>query len=303
MSFLTARFGSLSTRLLRSARRGDLKDVSALLNKGAPINVEDQGKTALHHAVCNRDKALAEFLLAKGANPNGGSFGEPPLHCAVRNGDGSTVELLLAHHAEINRSYWPNGADDHAAALHKAAESGSYEMTELLLMKGADVNQETHRGYTPLYYAEAKGCNDVAELLRRHGGRVPSSIQKLTKPTSPIQIDIRHALARAPAFPAKRANGVPETAYIEVSAPSWSVLSNNPFFGLSNFPNSSGGTCSTSAIESKKALEVLEHALHALNDIDALTTSTVHWYRAEVIDDLETTAVWRKGELTRIWPL
>jgi ankyrin repeat protein len=40
----------------------------------------------------------------------------------------------------------------------------------LLLTNGADVNAKSKGGYTPLDFAAHEGYEDVAELLRRHGG-------------------------------------------------------------------------------------------------------------------------------------
>jgi ankyrin repeat protein len=43
-------------------------------------------------------------------------------------------------------------------------------VAELLLTNKAAVNTMNDAGETPLHVAVAKGHNDVAELLRQHGG-------------------------------------------------------------------------------------------------------------------------------------
>ena len=54
--------------------------------------------------------------------------------------------------------------------MHGAAESNAKELAELLISKGADVNAKTKDGQTPLSVAEANKHEDVAALLRSHGG-------------------------------------------------------------------------------------------------------------------------------------
>jgi len=40
----------------------------------------------------------------------------------------------------------------------------------LLLAKGADVNAKDKHRRAPLFFANHKGHNEVAQLLRQHGG-------------------------------------------------------------------------------------------------------------------------------------
>ena len=54
--------------------------------------------------------------------------------------------------------------------LHLAAVNGNRDVAELLLASKADVNAKTNRGLTPLGLALDKDHQEVAELLRRHGG-------------------------------------------------------------------------------------------------------------------------------------
>jgi ankyrin repeat protein len=73
------------------------------------------------------------------------------------------AELLLAHGADVrHRDTLGN------TPLH---EAGFKDLAELLLANGADVNATDNDGETPLSYADNSGWKDVAELLRRHGGR------------------------------------------------------------------------------------------------------------------------------------
>jgi ankyrin repeat protein len=54
--------------------------------------------------------------------------------------------------------------------LHYAADYGQKDVAELLLAKGASINAKADDGSTPLSLAAAKGHQDVAKLLRQHGG-------------------------------------------------------------------------------------------------------------------------------------
>ena len=51
-----------------------------------------------------------------------------------------------------------------------AADGGHADLVELLLANHADVNATDKDGRTPLHYAEKRHHEDVAALLRQHGG-------------------------------------------------------------------------------------------------------------------------------------
>lgn len=55
--------------------------------------------------------------------------------------------------------------------LHWAALNNEKDVAELLIAKGADVNAKDNSGRTPLRVAIDEGRKDIADLLRRHGGR------------------------------------------------------------------------------------------------------------------------------------
>jgi ankyrin repeat protein len=52
-----------------------------------------------------------------------------------------------------------------------AAKSGKVKEVSRLLAKGADVNAKDKDGHTPLNDAIRNGYDDVAEVLRQHGGK------------------------------------------------------------------------------------------------------------------------------------
>jgi ankyrin repeat protein len=58
--------------------------------------------------------------------------------------------------------------------LHLAAWKGHFETAELLIAAGADVNAKMEDGDTPLDLA--KGHPEIADLLRKHGGKTGAEL-------------------------------------------------------------------------------------------------------------------------------
>ena len=61
--------------------------------------------------------------------------------------------------------------------LHLAAEYGRNQVVELLIAKGADVNAEDEDGETPLNRAIKVKQTDLADLLRKHGGKTGEELK------------------------------------------------------------------------------------------------------------------------------
>ena len=84
---------------------------------------------------------------------------------AYRSGDASAVAEVQRHEP---------APDPAAFALHDAQRvlAGSYgeEIIELLLEHGADINARDNSGRTPIDQMLQNGRQDLAEVLRRHGG-------------------------------------------------------------------------------------------------------------------------------------
>ena len=156
----------------------DLEKVKALL-KGDPglvFSRDKNGATPLGCAVIRNHRDVAEFLLANKADANVKlGNGWTVLHTAAQFGYKEMVKLLLAHKADVN-------AKDNSARtpLHFAAHlrfpldaerDQDYPGTvELLLAGKADVNAKDNDGQTPLQLAVAANHEDVARVLRQHGG-------------------------------------------------------------------------------------------------------------------------------------
>ncbi|XAR65967.1 hypothetical protein NMG60_11011990 [Bertholletia excelsa] len=90
--------------VLDAARRGDLRQLEALLEQDASVDFHDQyGLTALHVAAIKGHKdavmMLAEFM--SDLEPRDGD-GHTPLHLAAEGGCAATVEVLIDRGANVN---------------------------------------------------------------------------------------------------------------------------------------------------------------------------------------------------------
>ncbi|XP_028326084.1 poly [ADP-ribose] polymerase tankyrase-2-like [Gouania willdenowi] len=94
---LHKRNGRGETQLHTACSRGDVGAVTALIQAGINVNIEDYaGWTALHEACVVGDEAVVQALLKAGASINANSCdGVTPLHDAVSAGNDQLVKLLL----------------------------------------------------------------------------------------------------------------------------------------------------------------------------------------------------------------
>ena len=71
--------------------------------------------------------------------------------------------------------------DDGGTPLHNAAYGSHKEIAELLIANGADVNEKDNDGDTPLdwaiYYKEPDKEPEIADLLRKHGGKTGEELK------------------------------------------------------------------------------------------------------------------------------
>lgn len=117
----------------RKTANGDLKKFKKNLPEDIPadnINAKDEnGSTALHRAVSNKDTEMVKLLLGYGADSN------------IKNNYGTTP-------------------------LHMAILSNSPEIAKLLLAYGADINAKSKGGKSPLDLAQQLGRLDIITLLK-----------------------------------------------------------------------------------------------------------------------------------------
>lgn len=140
-----------------------------LILKGAAIDIDrpdEKGATALMNAAKDEDLKEISALLAKGADVNRhrAADGATPLTLAAAAGRAKACERLLAGGADVDE---PDRTG--MTALHHAVASGSVDCIRLLLKKGADPNFECRRGVVALYKAVEKNDLDAIDALIQGG--------------------------------------------------------------------------------------------------------------------------------------
>jgi len=158
---LLRKHGGRSGSIHGAARDGDIEAINDFLASGTDINAKElrNGWTSLHQA---KTKEIAELLIAKGADVNAKSkLGTTPLHYAANR---EITKLLIAKGSNVNAR-----TSAGQTPLLFAVINGRKETVEILITKGADVNVKTSDGVTPLDMAKKKP--EIAELLRKHGGK------------------------------------------------------------------------------------------------------------------------------------
>ena len=163
---------------------GNIEAVKQYLAAGGDVNAKGRTEwTPLQVAANKGHKEIVELLIANGADVNAkDKRGTTPLHEVAGRGHNKDVaELLIAKGADVNAK------DDNGwTPLHHAVPDGHKEIAELLITKGGNVNAKGIYG-TPLDHAEAEwegdvdevnaARNEVAELLRKHGGKTGEELK------------------------------------------------------------------------------------------------------------------------------
>ena len=94
------------------------------------------------------------------------------IHDAARTGNIEAVKQHLAAGTDVNAKN-----DTGMSPLHEATRNGHKEIVELLIAKGANVNAKNGSGETPLDWAKV----EIAELLRKHGGKTKRELKAAGK--------------------------------------------------------------------------------------------------------------------------
>jgi len=166
--------------------------------EGVRLNIEDnEGRSALHHAVLNRRLEVIKVLLEAGIDitiedDSGRKAAHHARDCPaawwlLKYGPGVETKVVdlectgLFHMSTLDdmegvRFFLSQGANVNTrnnlnhSPLNEAARHGSIEIVQLLLKNGAQVEVATDdHGWTPLYEAIRDNRPDVVRLLLEHG--------------------------------------------------------------------------------------------------------------------------------------
>jgi len=162
-------FSAEVASIYEAAKLGDLDRISVLLEQGTDLNAKDEdGQTALHVAVSNKRKDVAELLIDKGADVNAKSNkGYPPLYSAIWNNDANIVEILVAKGADV--TYTP---EKDYPPLHYAVWSENLDMARVLVNNGAKWDVKDQDGWTAFRYAADAANKNMIELFVEKGADI-----------------------------------------------------------------------------------------------------------------------------------
>jgi Ankyrin repeats (3 copies) len=162
---------------------------------------DDQGATALHHAVQRADEP-AIILLQKGADANGqDADGKTPLHRATESRNEAVVRVLIKKGADVK-------SGDHNGK--RPASGGNNNEASVISMDHAAASASTRAyGPTPTISLPPPSLNCIGRprltpsLVIRHPPMPIMHLPTLPPPT-PTQIDTSHTRLRSmPALPAE----------------------------------------------------------------------------------------------------
>ena len=130
---------------------------------------------SIHQAAFNENFAAVKQHIAAGTDVNAkDTYGSTALTSAVIGSRKEIVEILIDKGADVN-------GKDHIewSPLHHAVVEGHKEIVKLLIAKGADVNLVNTKmlDITALDHAEIVNKKDIADLLRKHGGKTAEELK------------------------------------------------------------------------------------------------------------------------------
>jgi ankyrin repeat protein len=198
---------AVTDTLIAATIAGDVVRVEALIAAKAPLDAtDDEGRTALLHAVDRDNVAIVKALIAAGASIN----------VQAKNLDTPWLLAGASGRTEIIRAMIPKGPDFSIRnryggnALIPACERGHVETIKLLLTTPIDIDHVNNLGWTclleivilgnggprhqaaaqlvlaagadpnladkdsvtPLAHARARGQSEIAAMIEQAGGRI-----------------------------------------------------------------------------------------------------------------------------------
>jgi ankyrin repeat protein len=164
--------------------------VRILLEHGVPIDDKPGQTPALYCAARSGNERMLTLLLDKGANinlKNQGDQNRTPLIIAAANGRLGAIRLLLDRNADLDATSNPSGNYTYTALLHALGPLQNYrtqgslgsqrerdntEIVNLLLARGANANLGWYNNDTALIFAARNGWADIVKTLVEKGANV-----------------------------------------------------------------------------------------------------------------------------------
>ena len=153
----------LNKELIEASKKGDIKKIEELIDKGADVEATDSwGQTALFMAP---SLEVVNALLDKGAEID------------ARNDTGKTA-LFMAPSLEVVNALLDKGAEidaqdkDGRTPLIRFAGRGDIDIVNALIDKRADIHVKTHYNETAVYIASQNGHHEVVSILSKKGANV-----------------------------------------------------------------------------------------------------------------------------------
>jgi ankyrin repeat protein len=149
----------IETAIEAAAQNGRRDMIQFLLEHGAPLDICTAAVLGMADRVNTFLQTDPSLINAQGAH------GIPLLYFPVIGGHAALAETLLERGANIN------AGEGGSPPIHGAVMFQQADMLKWLLDHGANVNALNNDNKTPLAVAQANGADEIAEILRQHGGR------------------------------------------------------------------------------------------------------------------------------------
>eukprot|EP01098_Paradermamoeba_levis_P003624 TRINITY_DN1626_c0_g1_i4.p1 TRINITY_DN1626_c0_g1~~TRINITY_DN1626_c0_g1_i4.p1 ORF type:complete len:200 (-),score=39.39 TRINITY_DN1626_c0_g1_i4:65-664(-) len=161
--------------LVAASQKGDVLEVTFLLDQGVNVNDMYNGSTPLHFAIQYGHFSLVQLLIDRGADVNAEEkeWHQSPLHFAIYHQNFSAVQLLIDRGSDVNAKdicVW--------TPLHFAVHLGYSSVVQLLIDRGSDVNPKTSSQETLLDLATGEADNCLKDFLQNSQSNLSLSLHK-----------------------------------------------------------------------------------------------------------------------------
>jgi ankyrin repeat protein len=166
-----------ATPLLSACAEGHMGVMKLFLQHAGPQalqEMDNEGRTALHHAAFWGHEEAVTFLLGQGAQADSkDEDGTTPFMIACQNGQTGVARLLLQH---MGPQAFQETDTKGRTALHYAASWDKNDIVSFLLGQGAQANSRDEDSSTPFMMACKEGHMGVVKALLEHMG--PEALQE-----------------------------------------------------------------------------------------------------------------------------